>query len=65
MVKESPLTPVNKPRRSLSEKGKKSSSSRRTSGAGKKKKPTGKEASAGKNALGTYPAGFNMWRWEA
>lgn len=56
MVKESPLTPVNKPRRSLSEKGKKSSSSRRTSGAGKKKKPTGKKGKRGKKRTWNIPS---------
>ena len=56
MVKESPLTPVNKPRRSFSEKGKKSSSSRRTSGAGKKKKPTGKKGKRGKKRTWNIPS---------
>ena len=56
MVKESPLTPVNKPRRSLSEKGKKSSSSRRTSGAGKKKKPAGKKGKRGKKRTWNIPS---------
>ena len=55
-MEKSPLTPVNKPRRSPSEKGKKSSSSRRTSGAGKKKKPAGKKGKRGKKRTWNIPS---------
>lgn len=55
MAQESPLTPVNKPRRSSSGRGKKPSSPRRTSGAGRKRKPTGKKGRCGKKRVWDMP----------
>ena len=60
MVKESPLTPVN-----IRKKGRNLLHHGVQVGLAIRKSLREKKASAGKNALGTYPAGFNMWRWEA
>lgn len=55
MVQESPLMPVNKPRRNPAGRVKSPSASRRTGGAGRKKKPAGKKGKRGKKRVWNMP----------
>ena len=55
MVQESPLMPVNKPRRNSAGRMKSPSASRRTGGAGRKKKPAGKKGKRGKKRVWNMP----------